>query len=87
MLQTKRTSKSTWKINFLPTMKENSLCVTFGSSIISNREAVLSETDINQCSSEEANPRIVRHVVNHGKKRRNHGQVKTVDSDVGILCL
>ena len=48
--------------------KQSILCVTFGDSIISNSEAVLSETDINQHSSEEANLRIVRHVINLGKK-------------------
>ena len=36
--------------------------------MISNSEAVLSQTDINQCSNEESDPRIVRHVIKHGKK-------------------
>ena len=48
--------------------KQSILCAIFGDSIISNSEAALSETDINQCSNEEADPRIVRHVINHGKK-------------------
>ena len=43
--------------------------------------------DINQCSSEKSNPRIVRHVINLGKKRYINVQVKTVDSDVVIFCL
>ena len=43
-------------------VKQSILCVTFGDSIISNSEAVLSENDINQCSSEEADPGIV-HVI------------------------
>ena len=66
--------------------KRSILCVTFSDSIVSNREAVLSETDINQCSSEEADPRIVRHVINLRKKGYTNVLVKTVDSDVGILC-
>ena len=48
--------------------KQSILCVTFNDSMISNSEAVLSQTDINQCSSEESDPRIVRHVIKHGKK-------------------
>ena len=38
--------------------------VTSGDSIISNSEVALSETDINQCTSEEAYPRIGCHVIN-----------------------
>ena len=67
--------------------KQSILCITFGDSIISNSEAVLLETDINQCCSEEADPRIVRHVINLGKKGYTNVQVKTVDRDVVILCL
>ena len=68
--------------------KQSILCVTFGDSIISNSEAVLSEavlseTDTSQCSR----PKIVGHVINLGKKGYLKVQVKTVDSDVVILCL
>ena len=63
------------------------MCVTFGDSIISNGEAVLSETDINQCSSEEVDLRFVSHVINLRKKGYTNVQVKAVDSDVVILCL
>ena len=45
------------------------------------------EIDINQGNNEEANPRIVRNVINLGKKGYTNVQVKTVDSDVVILCL
>ena len=67
--------------------KQSILCVTFGDSIIINNEAVLSETEANQCSSEEADPRIVCHVTNLGKKGYTSVQVKTVNSNVVILCL
>ena len=67
--------------------KQSILCVTFDNSIISNSEAVLSKTDINQCSSKEVNPRIVRHVITLGKKGYTNVEVTTVDSDVVILCL
>ena len=67
--------------------KQSILCVTFGDSIISSSEAALSETDINQCSSEKVDPRIVRHAINLGKKGYAKVQLKTVDSDVVILCL
>ena len=65
--------------------KQSILCVTFSDSIISNSEALLSETDINQCSNKEADPRIIRHVINLGKKGYTNVQVKTVDSDVVII--
>ena len=65
--------------------KQPILCVTFSDSIISNSEALLSETNINQCSNKEADPRIIRHVINLGKKGYTNVQVKTVDSDVVII--
>ena len=49
-------------------------------------EAVLLETDISQCSSEEADPKIFRHVINLWKKGYTNVRVKTIDSDVVILC-
>ena len=48
--------------------KQSILCVTFGDSIISNSEDVWSETDTNEHNSEEADPRIVHHVINPTKK-------------------
>ena len=48
-------------------------------------KAVLLETDINQCSSEEADPKIFRHVINLGKKGYTNVRVKAIDSDVVIL--
>ena len=66
-----KTNLNKYLANKLPTYhegKQSILCVTFGDSIVSNSEVLLSETDINQCSSEEANPRIVRHVINPAKK-------------------
>ena len=47
----------------------------------------MSETDINQCSSEEVDPRSVLHVINLEKKGYNSVQVKAVNKDVVILCL
>ena len=47
----------------------------------------MSETDIVKCTSEEADPRIVRHVINLGKLGYTNVRVKTVDSDVVMLCL
>ena len=67
--------------------KQSILWFIFGDSIISNYESVSSEIDINQCSSEKPNPRIVRHVINLGKKGYINVQVKTVDRDVVIFCL
>ena len=67
--------------------KQLILCVIYGDFIISNSEAVLSETDINQCSSEDADLRIVHHVINLGKKGYTNVRVKKVDSDGVILYL
>ena len=67
--------------------KQSILCVTFGDSIISSSEAVFSETYINQCSSKEADPRIVRHAINLEMERYINVQIKIVDSNVVILCL
>ena len=69
-------------------MKANSiLCVTFGDSIISNSQAVLSETEINQRNSEEVDPRIARRNIYLGKKGYTNLPVKRVDSDIVILYL
>ena len=67
--------------------KQSVLCVTLGDSIVSNSEEVLSETDINQCSSEETDAWIVRHVINLGNNGYTDVLVKTVDSDVVMLYL
>ena len=47
----------------------------------------MSETDINQCSSEEDDPKIACHVINLRKKGYTNVRVKTDDSDVVIFCL
>ena len=47
----------------------------------------MKKTDINQCSSEEADTKIVCHVINLGTKGYTNVCAKTVDSDLVILCL
>ena len=66
--------------------KQQILCVTSGDEVISNSD-VSTETDITRCSAEEADPRIIRHVINLGKKGYTNVHVKTIDSDVVMLCL
>ena len=66
--------------------KQSILCVTFGDSFISNRKPVLSETDMNQCSCEDANPGIVHHVINLKKKGYTIVRVKAADSNVSYVC-
>ena len=54
---TNKTNLNTYLTNKFVTYhegKQSILCVTFGDFIISNSEAVLSKTNINQCSSGEA---------------------------------
>ena len=65
--------------------KNSALCVTLDDSVVSNKEEILSETDINKCGSEEADPRIIRHVINLGKQGYTNLLAKTIDSDVVIL--
>ena len=43
--------------------------------------------DIRKCTSEEADPRVVRHVINLGKNGYTEVLVKTTDSDIVILCI
>ena len=67
--------------------KQSVLVITSGDSIVSNNEAIQLEVDIIHCTSEEADPRIVRHVINLSKMGYSQIQVKTIDSDVVMLCL
>ena len=67
--------------------KQSILSLTFGYSIIITSEVVFLETEAHQCNSEEADPRIVCHVIKVGKKGYSDVRVKAVDSDVVILCL
>lgn len=61
------------------------MCVTLDNSVISNEEGVLGEDLINNCPSEEADPRLIRHAINLGKRGYMHIHVKTVDTDVVVL--
>ena len=66
--------------------KQQIFCVTSGCGVVSNSD-VSTETDIARCSAEEADPRIIRHVINLGKKRYTNVHVNTIDSDVVMLSL
>ena len=60
---------------------------TYKDTILSNNCNVLSEKAINNCTSEEADPRLVKHAINFGKSGYNHVHIRTVDSDVVILSI
>ena len=49
--------------------------------VMSNHPDVLSEEDIRLCTSEEADPKMVRHAINFGKCGISEVVIKTVDSD------
>ena len=44
-------------------------CVTFGNSIISNSKALLSETEVNHCINEKADPKIIRNLYKPHKEK------------------
>ena len=54
---------------------------------MSNISSVIHEQDINICSSEEADQRIIRHVINLAKQGYKQSLVKTVDCDVAVLSI
>ena len=61
------------------------LCVTYRNGILSNYPELLNEESIANCSSEEADPRIIRHAINLGRNGYKNVQIQTVDSDILIL--
>ena len=48
---------------------------------------LLSKEDISNCTSEEADPRLIRHAINQAKNGFEDITIRTVDSDVFILTL
>ena len=61
--------------------------VTYGNIILSNDSALLLEDRINNCTSEEADARLVRHAIRCIEKGYNNIVVRTVDTDVLVLLI
>ena len=68
--------------NLIPT-----LVCTYRDSILSNSAVLRTQTDINNCISEEADQRIVRHAINCAKNAFERVDVLTIDTDVLILMV
>ena len=63
------------------------LVITEGDTIISNNSSVCNSPDISLCTSEEADPRLVRHDIHCVDKSFSHVVIYTGDTDVMILLL
>ena len=62
------------------------ICV-HGNSILTNSNSLRNQTDINNCISEEADQRILRHAINCAKNAFERVEVLTVDTDVLMLVI
>ena len=62
------------------------LCITYDDTVIFNYENILTENLINICKVEEADPRIIRHAINSAQNGFKEIQIRTIDSDVVVLC-
>ena len=60
---------------------------THGNSILTNSNSLQNQTDINNCISEEADQRILRHAINCAKNAFERVDVLTVDTDVLMLVI
>ena len=67
--------------------KAQTLVVTYNETIFSNDEPPLAESDIADCTAEEADPRLIRHAINQAKCGYADITIRTVDSDVFVLSI
>ena len=58
-----------------------------GDSIISNDTSIVNGNDINCCTSEEADPHLVRHMIHCVDRGYQNGVVHTGDPDVLVLLI
>ena len=63
------------------------LVITKDETIVSNNLPVCNSPDICLCTSEEADPRVVRHAIHCSDKGFSHVVIYTGDTDVMILLL
>ena len=63
------------------------LTITYGDTITSNEQELLTNRRINCCTSEEDDTRLVRHVICRVETGCNHVVVRTVDTDVLVLII
>ena len=63
------------------------IVVTKGESILSNDASILDHEDISNCTSEETDPRLVRHMIHCVKNGFQNVAVYTGDTDVVVLLI
>ena len=63
------------------------LVVTFKNTILTNKNDLLCQPDISNCTTEEAAPRLIRHAINLARNGFEDITIRTVDSDVVVLSL
>ena len=61
--------------------------VTLSDTILTNLNDLIVQNDINCCTAEEADPRLIRHEINQAGNGLENITFRTVDSDVLVLSL
>ena len=61
--------------------------VPLNDAILTNVNDLLVQNDINYCTLEEADPRLIRHAINQTTNGLENITIQTVDSDVLVLSL
>ena len=61
--------------------------VTYDKSILSNDNNLITAERINNCTAEEADPRLVRHAMHCAEKGFHNIVVRTIDTDVLVLLI
>ena len=63
------------------------LVVTLNNTILTNANNVLVQNDINYCTVEEADARLIQHAINQAVNGLENITISTVDSEVLVLSL
>ena len=63
------------------------IVVTLNDTILANVNDLLVQNDINSCTAEEADPRLIRHAINQATNYLENITIQTVDSNVPFLSL
>ena len=66
---------------------QKQLVITYNDSILTNIENIIAEDEISNCDTEEADQRIIRHLINCAKNGFKKLFVSTGDTDVLILLM
>ena len=64
-----------------------SFTVTKGNSIVTNNKSLSDDTSTNHCCAEEADKKLVRHMIQCVRTGLNNVVIRTVDTDVLLLLI